>query len=374
MWRDIRTVMLGVLLAAAAAGFLPRASDAQDAKPKSDVPVFQADASWPKLPENLRMGMIMGIAVDSHDHVWMVHRPGSLSAKDKEQAAPPVVEFDAAGNYIQGWGGPGEGFEWPGDRHEHGIFVDAHDNVWICSTGLPNDNTEHQILKFTKTGKFVMQIGHRGKGKGSNDPENLAGASDVFVDPNANEVYVADGYRNRRVIVFDANTGAFKRYWGAYGNKPDDSAEPGSNANLQQFAIVHHVVLSNDGLVYVADHLQGRVQVFTPAGKFVKERIIARDTKPRAGTVSIAFSPDRQQRFLYVPDLRRWVIDVLDRQTLETVEVIGHQGTQPGEFVNPHNIAADSKGNLYIAEMGVQAGGGWTGRAQKLVFKGNSKP
>src|SRR4029077_14352507 len=172
---------------------------------------------------------------------------------------PPVVEIDAAGNYVQGWGGPGEGYEWSPDRHEHGIFVDYRDNVWVGAAGLPADNTEHQILKFTKTGKFLMQIGHRGKGKGSNDPENFRGAADMFVDPKTDEIYVSDGYGNRRVIVFDANTGAYKRHWGAYGNKPDDSGETG--ANPQQFAIVHHTVLSNDGIVYVIDMAHGKIQL-----------------------------------------------------------------------------------------------------------------
>ncbi len=373
MRTNLLTVMGGVLLLAAAVGLVERAVEAQDAKAQSGVPSFQFDPSWPKLPRNMKIGMLMGLAVDSHDHIWLLHRQGSLSARDKEQQAPPVIEIDAAGNYVQGWGGPSEGYEWPLSRHEHGIFVDYRDNVWIGSAEVGANIDENQVLKFTKTGKFLLQIGHRGKSKGSLDPENFRGAADVWVDPKSNEAYIADGYGNHRVIVFDADTGAFKRLWGAYGNKPDDS-NPGGPNNTAQFGIVHQAVVSKDGLVYVADHGGGRIQVFTPDGKFLKERELSRYTKPRPGTVSFAFSIDPQQRFLYVADLRRWVIDVLNRETLETVVVIGHHGDQPGEFINPHNMAADSKGNLYVADMGVQTDGAWVGRAQKFLYKGPSKP
>jgi hypothetical protein len=361
-----RSFLIGSVILFAGAVFTARMSVAQDAKAKTGLPVFHVDPSWPKIPANMKIGMLMGLAVDSHDNVWLLQRPGTLSAAEKAQAAPPVLEFDSAGNYIQGWGGPGEGYQWSSDRHEHGIFVDYKDNVWVGFAGLPADNSEHQIIKFTKNGKFLMQIGHRGEGKGSNDTANFRGAADMYVDPKTDEIYVADGYGNRRVIVFDANTGAFKRYWGAYGNKPDDSASP---EDTKQFVIVHHVVVSNDGLVYVPDQAHGRVQVFTTDGKFVKERVIANNVKPRNGTASIAFSRDPQQRFMYVADLRRWVIDVLDRQTLETLESFGSQGEQPGQFLYPHNIATDSKGNLYVGDMGVLTDGTWKGKAQKFVLE-----
>ena len=368
MHRNFRMVMGGVFLLAATA-FVERAGEAQDAKSRSGVPVFQVDPSWPKLPEPFKLGMLTGVAVDAQDHVWVLHRPGSV--KDGERAAPPVIEFDAAGKYIQGWGGPGEGYEWPLDQDEHGIFVDYQGNVWICAGGGP-DKTESQILKFTKTGKFLLQIGHRGKSKGSNDIENLGNAADVYVYPKTNEVFVADGYVNRRVIVFDASTGAFKRYWGAYGNKPDDAGERGQN--IQQFAIVHHVRVSNDGLVYVAVRQDGRVQVFTLDGKFLKEVFLDKDTKAGTGVASIAFSRDPQQQFMYVADLSKAVVHILNRQTLETVGLIGHPGGQAGEFKNPHNIAADSKGDLYVSELGERSGDKYAGRVQKFLYKGLSKP
>jgi len=310
-------------LLAISIGFLARTVLAQVAKSASSVPVFQADPNWPKLG-NMKIGMLMGLAVDSHDHVWLFHRQATLAAKDKEHQAPPVIELDADGNFVQGWGGPGEGYEWS-NGHEHGIFVDYKDNVWLGFAEVGRNLEVNQVLKFTKAGKFLMQIGHPGMSKGSNDPGNFRGAADIYVDPKSNEAYIADGYGNHRVIVVDADTGAFKRMWGAYGSTPDDN-HPGGPDYVAQFGIVHTAVVSKDGLVYVADHTGGRIQVFTPDGKFVKERELGRYTKPRAGTVAIAFSIDPRQRFVYVADLRRWVIDVLDRQTLATVEQIGHQG------------------------------------------------
>ena len=368
MERKFRVVIVGALLLATVAWFAERAG-AQAAKSKSGVPVFQVDPSWPQLPEKSKFGMVTGVAVDAQDHVWVLHRQGTV--KDRENAAPPVIEFDAAGKYIRGWGGAGEGYEWPLDQDEHGIFVDYQSNIWICAGGGP-DKTENQILKFTKAGKFLLQIGHRGKSKGSNDLENLNNAADVYVYPKTNEVFVADGYVNRRVIVFDASTGAFKRYWGAYGNKPDDTGERGQD--IQQFAIVHHVRVSNDGLVYVALRQDGRVQVFTLDGKFLKEVFLDKDTKAGTGVASLAFSRDPQQQFMYVLDLSKSMVHILNRQTLETVGSFGRPGSSASEFRIPHNIAADSKGNLYITELGERSGDKWAGRVQKFVYNGLSKP
>jgi DNA-binding beta-propeller fold protein YncE len=358
--RKFRGVILGALLLGAAALSVESAG-AQDAKSKPGVPVFQVDPSWPQLPEKFKFGMVTGVAVDAQDHVWVLHRQGTV--KDREHAAPPAIEFDAAGKYIQGWGGPGEGYEWPLDQDEHGIFVDYQSNVWICAGGGP-DKSENQILKFTKAGKFLLQIGHRGKSRGSNDVENLSNAADVYVYPKTNEVFVADGYLNRRVIVFDATTGAYKRYWGAYGNKPDDTSKLG--ADIQQFAMVHQIRIANDGLLYVAVLQQGRVQVFTVDGKYLKEIYLGKDTQPRSGATAIAFSRDPQQQFMYVNDFGKQVIHIFDRQTLEEVGSVGQPGTQDGEFKQPHHMVIDSKGNLYVSELG--------GRIQKFLYKGISRP
>ena len=208
----------------------------------------------------------------------------------------------------------------------------------------------------------MLQIGHRGKGKGSNDTENLGNAADVFVYPKTNEAFVADGYLNRRVIVFDATTGAFKRYWGAYGNKPDDTPGQGQ----QQLATAHQVRVSNDGLVYVAVMGQGRIQVFTLDGKYLREAYLSKDIPGTGGGASaMAFSNDPQQKFIYVSDFARQVVHIVDRRTLETVGLIG-AGGQGGELKQPHHLAADSKGNLFVSELG--------GRIHKFVFKGIATP
>ncbi len=341
-----------------------------DAQNVGQLPVLQVDPFWPQFPETWMQGASAGIATDQSDNVWIIHRPAS--GTDKRaccRPAPPVMEFDSAGKLIQSWNGPGEGYQWPLENDEHGIFVDYKNNVWIAGRGA-NGTSENQILKFDNKGKFLLQIGHRGTGNNSNDPEDLGQPADMTVYPQTNELFVADGYGNRRVIVFDADTGAYKRHWGAYGNKPDDAAPktpsyqgPGD----PQFNQVHHVRISADGLVYVADRLNRRIQIFRIDGSFVKEAFVRRNSKETGGTVSsLAFSADPQQQFLYVADQAENRILILDRQTLVELGSLGHFGRYAGQFVSPHNIAADSKGNLYVAEdLGGQ-------RVQKFVFKGLS--
>jgi hypothetical protein len=326
-----------------------------------NVPKFEPDPSWPKqLPNNWMLGQVGGIFADSHDHIWVTSRPRTLDNNDKYAAldppqadccipSPPVLEFDQAGNLIQSWGGPSKDYEWP--DNEHGMFVDYKDNVWIGGNGPKDTN----ILKFSKSGKFLLQIGHHGKTGGSNDTENLNRPAGIYVYPKTNEVFVADGYGNRRVIVFDADTGAYKRHWGAYGNKPDDTVPrtrvfdgPGP----AQFNTVHGIRISNDGLVYVGDRVNNRIQVFTPEGKFVKEGFIERKTSTPEGTAfDVAFSADKGQQFLYVSDGSNKKVQILNRETLEVVGFFGgHGGHGPGQFYHLHSIATDSKGNVYIGE------------------------
>jgi hypothetical protein len=325
------------------------------------VPNFQVDPFWPKpLPNNWMLGGIGGTFVDSHDHLWITTRPRSLEDHDKYASSnppkadccippPPIIEFDPAGNVVQGWGGPSSQYEWP--DNEHGIFVDYKENVWITGNGMKDTN----ILKFTRNGKFVLQIGHHGKSGGNNDTENFNRPAGVVVYPKTNEVFVADGYNNRRVIVFDADTGAFKRLWGAYGNKPDDNAPrtrvyegPGA----PQFNLLHGIRISNDGLVYVGDRVNSRIQVFNIDGKFVKEGYVERKTSSTEGTAfDVAFSPDKQQQFIYVPDGSNKKVHILNRDTLEVVGFFGgHGGHGVGEFFHVHSIASDSKGNIYLGE------------------------
>lgn len=332
------------------------------------APAFQADPSWQKIPNGWVLGEVSSVAVDAQDHVWFLQRPRTVKPEQKANAAPAVLEFDATGKYIQGWGGPGQGYEWP--EMEHGIHVDYKGYVWIGGNGM----SDHQLLKFTKAGKLVMQIGRSGQSKGNKDTKNVNRPADAFVYPKTNEVFVADGYGNRRIIVFDADTGAFKRMWGAFGNQPSDEApaeEPERGDGPQQFNLIHAARVSNDGFVYVSDRANKRVQVFTIDGKYVSQVFVDRDCRaPEClngqTAAATAFSPDAQQRFLYIASLSPERVIILNRKTLEILGSFGRPGTAPGEFQILHHMAADSKGNIYTAE--IQA----NRRVQKFVFKGVS--
>jgi DNA-binding beta-propeller fold protein YncE len=287
--------------------------------------------------------------------------------------APPVVAFDQGGNVVHSWGGPSAHPDWP--ESNHGITVDHKWLVWVGGNGGPDSH----ILKFTREGKFVGMIGKKNArsvdGKmvaNSNDPENFGRVAKIFIDPKANEAYVADGYLNKRVAVVDMDSGKIKRYWGAYGNKPDDSPMPRYNPKdppAQQFRTpVHCAELSNDGFVYVCDRPNDRIQVFTKEGKFVKEQRVFPETLSDGSVWDIAFSRDPQQRFLYVADGANEHVYILDRQSLEILSQFGTGGRQPGQFLGVHSIAVDSKGNIYTTET-------YTGkRLQKFVFKGMGAP
>jgi DNA-binding beta-propeller fold protein YncE len=349
---------------------------------RRDIPQFEVDPAWPKIPKQWVLGQVASAAADDQNHIWVLHRPRTVRPSLK--AAPPVLEFDEAGNFVQGWGGPGPGYDWP--EREHGIYVDYKGFVWIGGSG-----NEDQILKFTRAGKFVLQIGHGGQKKTNQDTKNFWKPADVFVYPKTNELFVADGYGNKRIIVLDADTGAFKRMWGAFGNTPIDSpaAPVGSPTDINripakeldakdpgpsQFNIVHGVKVSNDGLVYVADRGGKRVQVFTLDGKFIAQTFIDRWCEAPGGTnvfcgsgdtaASTAFSADPEQRFLYVASRSPARIWVLDRKTLEPLDSFGRPGVAPGEFYVLHHMTSDLKGNLYASE--VEDGR----RIQKFVFKG----
>jgi DNA-binding beta-propeller fold protein YncE len=321
------------------------------------VPHFEVDPFWPKpLPEDWVLGQVAGIDVDQHDRIWIVQRPGSLVEGELFNAspAPPVMAFDPEGNLLKAWGGPGEGFEWP--QNEHGIWVDHNDNVWIAGNG---DN-DHQVLKFTADGDFLLQIGRAGMTGGSNDTELLGQPADGSVDPDANEVYIADGYLNKRVIVFDADTGEYKRHWGAFGAVPDDDPDaPDQFGNP-----VHCAVLADDGLVYVCDRANNRVHVFQKDGTFVREFFVAPETMFLGTTWDLDFSADKRQTFLYLADGTNQRIWILDRASEEALTHFGREGRYAGQFHWVHNAATDSKGNLYTAEVDTGK------RAQKFVFRG----
>ena len=322
----------------------------------TDAPKFRVDPAWPTIPNNWQFGQVASVSVDMRDHVWVLQRPGTLAPAEKSRAAPPVIEFDAAGTFVQAWGGPGPGYEWP--ESEHGINVDLKGFVWIGGNGAK----DHHILKFTKSGKFVMQIGRAGRSKGNADTENLNQPADTFVYAKTNELFVADGYGNRRVAVFDAETGKFKRMWGAFGNVPTDAppnpalADADEKGAPQFVQPVHATRVSNDGLVYVSDRGGKRVQVFTLEGKYLSQVFIGRECKaPECGNgttaASTAFSTDPLQRFLYVGNRSQAKVMVLERKTLTILDEFGRWGSAPGEFGTLHHMAADSKGNLYVTEV-----------------------
>jgi hypothetical protein len=365
MSRRLQAGLWVAVLALLAGGERALERSAQAQAQKSPVPQFQVDPSWPKMPKGMILGQVSGVDVDAQDNVWIIQRPWSINSDEKAgnpeaeccREAPPVMEFDNAGNYLRGWGGEpaDKSYEWP--RDEHAMHVDYKGNIWVSSAGGPRlrEGTENFILKFTKEGKFLLQIGKRGASKGSLDTENFNNAADIWVYPKTNEVFVADGYVNRRVMVRDADTGAFKRMWGAYGNVPDDKASkerlyegPGS----QQFNTVHGVKVSNDGLVYVNDRMNNRLQVFTLEGKFLREIFIERKTVLLGTSFNTAFSRDPLQRWLYLADAGNGKVHIFDRQSLQEMGSFGRIGHYAGQFVFMHNLATDSKGNLFVTEVG----------------------
>lgn len=345
------------------------------AEPLPKAPHFEVDPSWPSIPNNWVLGEVTSVSVDKHDHIWVLHVPQSIPDAQRANAAPPVLEFDAAGKLLSSWGGPGNGAVWPG--REHGIFVDADDFIWIGGrAGWPRPTTpgvsDDMILKFTMNGKLVLQIGHSGQSRGNVDTENVHQATDLFVDTVANEVYVADGYGNKRVIVFDSETGAFKRMWGAFGNPPPPTLAPNpatpqpqtTSDGPPEFGLPHAIKVARDGVVYVADRINNRIQLFTTAGAFLKQVRVTND----GGSVvpvpaGFAFSPDKKQQFLYVVDSGLMRVVIFDRATMTQIGAIGMKGSKPGEFDIVHHMAADSKGNLYTAEIVNQR------RAQRFVLQ-----
>jgi DNA-binding beta-propeller fold protein YncE len=369
------------------------------AKPAAVMaPTFEVDPLWPKpLPNHWLLGRVIGVSVDAADNVWIIQRhgtlePGELHASTNPPTAiccvegPRVLEFDPAGNLLRHWGGPGNGYNWPDS--EHGITIDYKGNVWIGGNGRgpqpvartsggaseesaadPNRSyNDNMVLKFTQDGQFLMQIGKPNSSKGSNDVANLRLPAKTFIDKQTNEVYVADGYGNHRVIVFDADTGQYKRHWGAYGHKPDDADLGNYNPDAppaQQFRNpVHCAELSVDRLLYVCDRVNDRIQVFKPDGTFVKEGFIAKRTLGSGSTWDISFSKDPQQKYIYLADGENDRVHILLRDTVEVLTTFGEGGRQPGEFYGPHSIATDSKGNIYVTDT-------FRGqRVQKFVYKG----
>ena len=334
------------------------------------APQFKVDPFWPKpLPGNWILGQVAGIAVDKDDNIWIIHRPATLVEDEKGALqnppaarcctpAPPVLKFDREGNLLAHWGGPAKtreaGYEWP--KSEHGIMVDSAGNVWLAG----NDSGDHQILKFTGDGKFLMQIGRAGSTGGSNSTTQLGRPAHMMLDEKAGELYVADGYLNHRILVVDAKSGAYKRHWGAYGNPPSDERRPaytpmaGALPNgLPQFNNpVHCVRMSNDGFIYVCDRANDRIQVFQPDGRFVREFKVEPNTLANGSVWDLVLSEDAMQRYIFVADGANNQIHTLLRVNGQPLGSFGRSGRMAGEFKWVHNMAIDSKGNLYTSEVG----------------------
>jgi DNA-binding beta-propeller fold protein YncE len=372
------------------------------------APRYQVQALWPKPFPNQSwvLGSITGVTVDAQNHIWVVHR-GADSLENNEkgmmltpptaslccQAAPFVLEFDQAGTLLTSWGGPGQGYQWP--QSPGGLAVDGKGNVWITAAGLvpapargrgPNDPTaaeqpaaggrrgggtpappapaDAHVIKFSRDGKFLLQIGTPGKNEGPDGHATLDRPSAIAYDAAANEVFVADT-GNRRIVVFDADSGAYKRHWFAYGEKSAGAAPAPYAAGdppAKSFRDVTCVEIARDGNVYVCDRSSNRIQVFQKNGTFVKEAIVSKNTlgatvTGQFGVVAsygsawdVAFSSDAQQRYLFVADGHDKKVVVLQRDTLTEVGTFGNGGRYPGQFLAVGSIATDAQGNIYTGE------------------------
>lgn len=367
------------------------------------APKFEVDPFWPKpLPNHWVIGQTIGVSIDSNDNVWIIHRPGSLEPKESYLktdlaecciAAPDVLEFDSTGNLLHHWGRV-EGHDWP--TSNHGITVDSKGNVWLGGNGAaqpggapppppapanvngpeagvaqgPGIYHDSFILKFSQDGQFLGEIGRANGSKGSNDTENVRGVATIRFNPKTNELFAADGYGNKRVSVWDAETLQYKRHWGAYGKTPEDvnlgPYDPNAPPAQQFRNPVHCAVPSDDGLLYVCDRVNDRIQVFKQDGTFVKEIFVQKNTRGDGSVWEIAFSKDPQQKFFYLSDGANEKIHVFDRESMTEIYSFGDGGRQPGQFYAVHSIATDSKGNIYTTET-------YRGqRVQKFIYKGLS--
>lgn len=356
------------------------AGDGDAAQTSAQAPSFEVDPFWPKpLGNEWILGNVIGVAIDERDHVFIVHRAsgegifGGFNEIGLANGlsicctpAPPIVEFDPDGNMVNAWGGPVEGapYTWPSSNH--GIEVDHHGNIWIGGNG----GGDSHILKFTRDGEFLEQIGIPGiREPDSNDTSRFSRVAEVSVVPATNEAFVSDGYGNRRIAVLDATTNEFKRYWGAYGNRPEDSTEryrhdPNTPPHPQFTGPVHCAQPSKDGKLYVCDRTSDRIQVFEQDGTFLFEKLIAPETLSQGSTWDISFSTDADQKYVYLADGQNQRVYILLRENLEVLTMFGGGGRQPGLWFAPHSIATDSKGNVYTTET-------YEGkRIQKFVYKG----
>jgi hypothetical protein len=361
------------LLVPAAAGAQSANAAVAPGSPTADrLPIYEIDPAWPPtLPHDWILGDIRGLFVDDRDHLWVIHMPSSLTPQEIGAAvkppiadcclpAPPVLELDPDGTVLRTWGGPGEGYTWY--DQEHGIYIDHNGFVW---TGTSNG---YHVMKFTQDGKHVLTIGTPGVNKGSNDPNTLGGPANFYVEPKTNELFIADGYINKRVVVYDAATGAYKRHWGAYGKTPSDTEKYQYPVRVsdppQQYSTLHGLVGSKDGLIYVSDRRGNRIQMFRQNGEYLMEKFVRPETGGSGSGFSLQFSRDPGQTLLYLMDGTNQRVWILRRKDLTILDRFGKPGRQAGEFIRAHMIAIDSKNRMYTGE----AGNGR--RMQRWILKG----
>jgi len=398
------------LVSVAGCGDVPQADSGETGEPvlagesqaATGVPVYELDPTWPNVPfpNEWIIGEVGGIHSDLHGNVWIIQRPWTVTGRELGavtgisaccRPAPPVMQFSPAGDILQAWPeleefdappgyATGQGFVvgsggatlfraatrpdgygvW-GER-EHTVYVDHDDFVWVTL------DEDHVIYKLTNDGQHVLTIGVFGERGDSNDPNRLGRPAGLAVDPERNELYVADGYDNKRVIVFDAETGEYRRHWGAYGNVPDDTPlgpyDPDA-APAQQFrGPVHGIGLSRDGHVYVADRQGNRIQEFTREGEFLQEGFVAPSTRGTGAAYSAVISHDPEERFIFVSDGETNVIWILRRSDMQVVGNFGSStGRHPGQFLSPHSITIDPQGNIFVGESRGR-------RLQKFTFMG----
>ena len=374
------TMAVLAVVVACSGGAMEAPAEEQAADAASDAggvqaPMFEVDPLWPKpLPNHWLLGSTIGVDADTQDHIWVVHRASTLAANETPvlgdpptaeeccAPAPPVLEFDPEGNLVNSWGGPGDGYDWPSSNH--GVTVDHMDNVWVGGNG----GGDSHALKFTRSGQFLLQVGVAGRAPDSLSLDSFGRIAKIAVDGPENEIYFADGYGNKRVAVVDADTGEVKRFWGAYGNEPDDSDQqrytPGGPP-LQQFrSPVHCAEVSDSGLIYVCDRSHDRIQVFQKDGTFVDEMFVLPNTTGSGSAWDIDFSHDPDQAYIYLADGVNQRVHIIDRENLEHLTSFGDGGRQPGQFFGAHSITVDSQGNIYTTET-------YEGkRVQKFVYKG----
>jgi hypothetical protein len=357
------------------------------------MPMFKADADWPDLPADTILGQVPGLSVDDEDTVWIIQRPNSLdkteAGLDQDppivvaccKAAPHVLRFSADGALLNAWGGPEIAPEidgqtqWP--ANVHGIYVDDADTVWLAGNG----DGDHVVLNFTKDGKFIRQIGQRGRTSGNTSEDSLGNPADIH--HSGGDVLVADGYINKRIAQFGDNDLAFVRTWGAYASQPGaevreepfdqsqatSTSDGGADPESKSFGdIVHCVTRGPDRTIYVCDRRNNRLQLFSDKNgeiEFVRDIVIAAESGGTRTASDVAFSPDG--KYVYVADMVNGRVWILLREDHRIVGSFGRNGRYPGQFIWLHSVDVDSKGNVYTTEVS-------TGRrVQRFVFTGMSE-